>query len=90
MIMSLRNLYPAGLFSLPQVFSSTSRLLIVLSFNRLSDIWLQLFFAALASKGSVSRERVGVQGNGFIKMCIFMRKGSGGLKVSTGLCLPVE
>lgn len=44
-IMSLKNLYPAGLFSLPKVFSWTSCLLIVLSFSRLSDIWLQLFFA---------------------------------------------
>lgn len=82
--MSLKNLYPAGLFSLPQVFSSTSCLLIVLSFNGL----LQLFQPL--SRRNVSREEVGVQGGAFIKNVHFHAKGLGGLKVSTGPCLPVE
>lgn len=84
--MSLKNLYPAGLFSLPKVFSSTSCLLIVLAFNRLFDIWLQLFLPPLASNANVSRETLGVQGNAIIKMCIFMQKARGDWK-SARVCV---
>lgn len=71
-IMSLKNLYPAGLFSLPQVFSSTSCLLIVLSFNKLLQLFLPLsrqmqtwaerrlaFKATVSLKCAFSCERLG-------------------------------